>query len=86
MAKQEFSIAKLANLMITEDDAYRLLEELRWGGDPTVCPKCSTADGKLYFPSGPEIDRDRLVGRLGRVRTRNAEYGSAVRAAGSFRC
>lgn len=49
MAKQQFSIASLANQSHTEADAYRLLQQLRWGGDPTVCPECGTADGKFYF-------------------------------------
>jgi hypothetical protein len=40
MAQQEFSIRKLADLIPTEADAYRFLEELRWGGDPDACPKC----------------------------------------------
>jgi len=48
MTKQEFSIPKLAASVNTEADAYKLLEELRWGGAPTVCPKCGTA-GKFYF-------------------------------------
>jgi len=49
MAKQEFSIPKLASSITSEADAYRKLEELRWGGDPTVCPKCGTEGGKFYF-------------------------------------
>ncbi|MFL6240065.1 MAG: IS1595 family transposase [Actinomycetes bacterium] len=40
MAQQEFSIKKLADRLHTEADAYRMLEELRWGGDPEACPKC----------------------------------------------
>jgi transposase-like protein len=40
MAKQEFSLSKIAALIPTEADAYKLLEELRWGGDPEACPKC----------------------------------------------
>lgn len=48
MGKQEFSIASLANRIGTESDAYKLLEELRWGGEPAVCPQCGAA-GKFYF-------------------------------------
>src|SRR3954451_25207179 len=40
MSKQEFSIPKLAAMLRTEVDAYRMLEELRWGGGPDACPQC----------------------------------------------
>ncbi len=48
MAKQEFSVTKLAARLHTEADAYLLLEELRWGGAPEACPKCGEV-GKTYF-------------------------------------
>jgi transposase-like protein len=48
MSKQEFSIPKLAFELRSEMDAYLLLEELRWGGDPESCPKCG-AVGRQYF-------------------------------------
>lgn len=48
MAKQEFSIPKLASTLRTEADAYLLLEDLRWGGKPEACPKCGTV-GRCYF-------------------------------------
>ena len=57
--KQEFSIASLANRIPDEASAYKLLEELRWGGEPTVCPKCNAA-GKFYF-AGDESQRVILV-------------------------
>jgi transposase-like protein len=48
MAKQEFSTRKLADLIPTEADAYLLLENLRWGGAPTACPKCGEV-GQTFF-------------------------------------
>ena len=46
--KQEFSLPKLARELRTEADAYLLLEELRWGGEPEACPQCGTV-GRCYF-------------------------------------
>ena len=37
----EFSIVSLAQQLATEADAYRFLEELRWGDQP-VCPHCGS--------------------------------------------
>lgn len=49
MAKQEFSVLKLADSIQTEADAYRFLEELRWeNGQPEACPLCG-AVGRFYF-------------------------------------
>jgi transposase-like protein len=44
---EKFSITALAALVPTEADAYKLIEELRWGDRP-VCPHCGH-DGKCYF-------------------------------------
>ncbi len=44
MSKQEFSVLKIAEQVPTEADAYKFLEELRWGGAPTACPKCGGMD------------------------------------------
>ncbi len=43
----DFSIPRLAQELQTEADAYKFLEELRWGDNP-VCPHCAT-DRKPYF-------------------------------------
>ncbi len=49
MAKQEFSIPKLALELKSELDAYVMLEDLRWGSNgPESCPKCG-AVGRQYF-------------------------------------
>lgn len=48
MSKQEFSIPKLAQRLVTEADAYLMLEDLRWGGKPEACPKCGGA-GRCYL-------------------------------------
>lgn len=45
--KQGFSIPSLALRIPTEADAYRLMEELVWGGEPPACPHCEAA-GKFY--------------------------------------
>lgn len=45
---QEFSIPKLAAMVPTEADAYKLLEELRWDGEPPACPKCGVV-GETYY-------------------------------------
>lgn len=47
MAKQEFSIPALMARVPTEADAYRMLEELRWGTEP-VCPHCGSL-AQHYF-------------------------------------
>jgi transposase-like protein len=48
MASQEFSIPALAARVTTEADAYRLLEDLRWNGQPEACPKCGGV-GRCFF-------------------------------------
>lgn len=62
MGKQEFSIASLANRIPDEASAYKLLEDLRWGGDPTTCPQCGES-GKFYFLA----PRDGSTGRKTRT-------------------
>lgn len=47
MAKQEFSVPALMNRLGTEADAYMLLEDLRWDGQP-VCPHCGSV-ARHYF-------------------------------------
>lgn len=46
----EFSIPSLANKIQTEADAYKLLEDLRWGDDRSrqACPKCGSTR-RFYF-------------------------------------
>jgi transposase-like protein len=48
MAKQEFSIPALSKRLVTEADAYLLLEELRWNGQPEACPNCGEV-GRCYY-------------------------------------
>jgi transposase-like protein len=47
MADTEFSIPQLAQRLRTEADAYRFLEDLRWGDKP-VCPHCDS-ERQPYF-------------------------------------
>ncbi len=49
MAKQEFSVVKIAERLRTEADAYLMLEELRWGGQPPACPKCGEVGSTYYI-------------------------------------
>src|ERR1019366_1673792 len=48
MSKQDLSIPNLANRIQSESDAYKFLEELRWGGAPDACPNCGGMD-RCYF-------------------------------------
>ncbi len=49
MAKQEFSVVKMAERLRTEADAYLMLEELRWGAQPPACPKCGEVGSTYYI-------------------------------------
>jgi transposase-like protein len=62
MAKQEMSIPKLAMLVPTEADAYRMLEELRWGGDPNACPKCGGMDRCSFIKPANGVNRKTRTG------------------------
>jgi len=62
MAKQEFSIPKIADRVRTEADAYLMLEELRWGGAPTACPKCGGMDRCHYIAPKNGTDRKTRTG------------------------
>jgi transposase-like protein len=47
--KQEFSIPSLAARLVTEADAYKLMEELVWpDGQPPACPHCGATE-RLYY-------------------------------------
>lgn len=65
MAQQEFSVTKLASRLQTEADAYLLLEDLRWGGEPPACPKCGTVGSTYYIRpiDGTEIRETRTGSR-----------------------
>ncbi|HTW20330.1 MAG TPA: IS1595 family transposase [Mycobacteriales bacterium] len=62
MAKQEFSIRKLADLIPTEADAYRFLEELRWSGDPDACPKCGGIGRCSFIKPANGVNRKTRTG------------------------
>ena len=47
--KQEFSLPKLARELGSEADAYLMLEDLRWGGHPDVCPNCGESGSYCYY-------------------------------------
>jgi transposase-like protein len=46
-AKRDLSILTLSEQLRTEADAYKFLEDLRWGGQP-ICPHCGSVE-KMYF-------------------------------------
>jgi transposase-like protein len=48
MGSQEFSIPALMARIPTEADAYLLLEQLRWNGEP-VCPHCGSIAAHYYL-------------------------------------
>jgi transposase-like protein len=58
----EFSIPSLAKRITDEDSAYRLLEELRWGGRP-VCPHCGSVR-KPYFLAPQNGGRKTVRGKV----------------------
>jgi len=64
--KQEFSVVKIAERLQTEADAYLMLEELRWGGQPPACPKCGEV-GKTYYMA----PRDGTLSRSTRTGSRS---------------
>lgn len=67
MAKQEFSLAKLAAALGTEADAYQFLEQLRWGGTPNACPHCGGMDRCYYLtPADGTARRTRTGARTER--------------------
>lgn len=47
MAKPDLRILTLSEQLRTEADAYKFLEDLRWGDRP-VCPHCGSVE-KMYF-------------------------------------
>jgi transposase-like protein len=55
--KQEFSIAKIASQVHTEADAYRMLEDLRWKGEP-VCPHCGSVAKHYFLEPRNRVSRD----------------------------
>jgi len=59
MAKPDLSILTLSEQLRTEADAYKFLEDLRWGDRP-VCPHCGSVE-KMYFlkPSNGETRETR---------------------------
>src|SRR3954469_1126471 len=48
MAKQEFSIPALMKRLTSEAEAYLLLEELRWAGQP-VCHHCGSIASHYFL-------------------------------------
>ena len=63
MPQQEFSLPKLAARLRTEADAYLLLEELRWGGQP-VCPHCGSVAAHYFLKPANGTSRKTRTGTL----------------------
>src|SRR3954451_9384056 len=69
MATQEFSIPKLARMVRTEADAYRLLEDLRWTSGLPVCPHCGSMDEHYFLkPKDGTGERKTRTGALSQRR------------------
>ena len=47
--KDDFSIMDLVDRCRTEGEAYKFLEEMRWGGDPQACPHCGSVKGSYFL-------------------------------------
>lgn len=54
----ELNVLTIADRVGTESDAYELLEELRWNGNP-VCPHCDSPEPYFLRPSNGESRRTR---------------------------
>lgn len=59
--KPDLSIPKLANQIRTEADAYRFLEELRWGDKP-VCPHCASPKPPYFLKPKNGASRNTRTG------------------------
>lgn len=62
MSKQEFSIPSLSARVTTEAEAYLLLEELRWGGQPAACPHCGGVNRCYYLNPTNGVSRSTRTG------------------------
>lgn len=67
MAKQEFSIPALMARLTTEADAYQLLEDLRWNGQP-VCPHCGSASEHYFLKPANGVSRKTRTGSVSQRR------------------
>src|SRR3954447_24558877 len=63
MAQQELSIPALMKRLGTEADAYLLLEELRWGGQP-VCPHCGSVAQHYFLKPANGMARKTRTGAM----------------------
>ncbi|HEX3824992.1 MAG TPA: IS1595 family transposase [Mycobacteriales bacterium] len=73
MSKQDFSIPALMNRLSSEAEAYKLLEELRWGADKSrcACPHCGVIGGHYYLaPANGSSRKTRMTGKTGAVSQR----------------
>ena len=62
--KQAISIPKLAASLRTEADAYLLLEQLRWGGQPDACPHCGEVGRCFYLNPDNGVSRRTRTGSV----------------------
>ncbi len=59
---EQFSILQIANRIPDEASAYEFLEELRWGGDPEVCPHCGSDKGSYFLKPSNGVSRKTRTG------------------------
>lgn len=83
MSTQDYSIPSLMNRLSSEADAYKLLEELRWGHDPkaeAACPHCGVIGGHYYLtPANGQSRSTRMTKVSGKVSERRVWKCSACR-------
>lgn len=60
MTSEALNLSKLAKYFSDEDAARDLLEEMRWGKDGAVCPKCGGADPYKITPKAGSKTRKGL--------------------------
>ncbi len=51
-----FTVLQLADKLRCEADAYRFLEEMRWGDGDPVCPHCDSLGASYIEPANGVVD------------------------------
>lgn len=61
-AVEKFSIISLGAQIATEANAYKYLEEVRWG-DETACPRCGVISSRYFLTPKNGISRETSSGK-----------------------
>lgn len=59
---EKFSIISLGSQIVTEANAYKYLEEVRWG-DETACPHCGVISSDYFLTLKSGISRETSSGK-----------------------